>query len=232
MRSATVVLAGMVLAAGLAGCGGPGNHDDGGQFGEESGARCVVTSRTALSIDEVSPLGFTAQEVVDLTSGARGYSLAYAGGASTPLAFELVPSGVYEYVEQAVVDEGGSGGIEPAFTLFCPNLVAVAAELHFATDDGAFAEVLSVEVSAPELASVSVVDPLDALAGAFDPWDHVPAGSDYDEVEAWLDVHIDAAGVHGTISGQGSGIVGDPDEPDSMAYAESFEVASFGDAIE
>jgi hypothetical protein len=215
------------LAAFAIGCTG-GGWNDGGQFGEEGGARCEEASRTQLAADETSPLGFAPQAILDLLVGPRDETLTWASGGSTPLALEVVPDGDYAYVEQEFVSDGS--GAEPA--LGCPNLVVVEGELTFATEDGAFDEHLPVVVQAESAALASLYDPLEQLAGAFDPWDHVPAGSDYDEARAWLEVSFDAAGASGVIEGQGSGVVGDPNDPDSTAYAEGFEVASFGGSAE
>jgi hypothetical protein len=213
-------MAGAVVAVGCIGT----PPSDGGQFGEEGGARCGVVSRTPLAVDEVSPLGFSAQDVLPVVSGPRTETLSWSDGTTTELQLEVAPTGVYEYVEQAVVDDGTGTGSEPALAPWCPNEISIAASTTFATADGAFAEALPDPVLAATADAATLTDSLEQVAGTYDVWDHVPAGNDYDDARSWLDVTFSATGVAGAISGQGSGTDGD------VAWAEAFEVASFGDA--
>lgn len=216
------------LAVVLVGCIGTPPNDD-GQFGEEGGARCDVVSRTPLAVDEVSPLGFTAQEVLDYAAGAHEQTLSWSAiGGSTPLTLTIAQSGAIEYLEQAVVETGNGSNAEPALAPFCPNVLSVGVDIGFVTEDGAFAEQWLGALASDVVDRATFGRQLDELVGTFDPWDHAPVGPAYDEVIAWLDVALTPAGPSGTVQGQGSGTDGDPNDPNGTAWAQSFEVASFG----
>jgi hypothetical protein len=169
--------------------------------------------------------------VLDFAAGEHERELVWSkDGVATPVTVGVVESaGGSEYVTQEVVSDGDDGGIEPALTPFCPNYVSLGVELTVATGDGALAETWTNALAAESADAAHATFPLDdGLAGTFDAWDHVPDSSDYDEVRAWLDLVIDPDGVSGVISGQGSGTMGDPSDPNSAAYAEGFEIARFG----
>lgn len=205
---------------------------DGGQIGEENGAHCEVVDRAPLQRDEVSPLGFSAGEILDLAVGVHEHELIWARGGSTALALTVDDEGVYEYLTQEVVVTGDGGRTTANIEPWCPNLVSAKVTLGLETADGAFAESRELELQAYEAGRSQQYLDLDEVSGTFDPWDHVPAASDYDEVRAWLNVTFEASGARGTIDGQGSGVIGDPNQPDSVAYAEAFDIARFGAAEE
>ena len=210
-----------------AGCLVPDPPDDGGQIGEEVGAHCEVVQRTPLGRDEISPLGFAAGPLLDRDVGTHTLPLVWADGASTELTIEVIEGATIEYLVQEMVSSGG-GGEEPAIEPACPSMVSMAVTLTLQTADGALAESWETELLA-EVAEIShLTRELDEVEGSFDPWQFVPEGSSYDEVRAWLDLAFDAAGPAGAIEGQGSGVIGDPNDPDSAAYAEGFGIATFG----
>lgn len=218
----------LALAGFSIGCVGTTPPNDDGQFGEEAGARCDVVTRTPLALDEVSPLGFTAQSVLDLAEGTHPGTLTWLeAGGSSPLTLTVAQAGAIEYVEQAVVTTGTGSGEEPALSLWCPNLVSVGVDIGFVTDDGVFAEQWLGALTSDVEGQTGFDRTLEDLAGTFDPWDHIPADTDFDEVTAWLEVSFDASGPSGLIHGQGSGTDGDPNDPDSSAYAQNFDIASF-----
>ena len=223
-----------VLAAMAIACGDPGTQPpepplDGGQIGEENGSRCEVVDRQPIGRDEVSPLGFAAGPLIDLAVGTHVGDLAWADDATTGATLTIADRGVVEFLSQEVVSTGDPGTAnlaEPA--LWCPDLLSVGIVLGFETDDGAFAESVEAALLAEVDDRAWLSWSLDAVAGTFDPADHVPPGSDYDEVRAWFDLAVDASGIEVDITGQGSGVIGDPDDPDAAAYAENFDIASFG----
>lgn len=219
------------MAVAMVACTGaePPNEQPGGQFGEEAGAHCVVLTETPLALDEISPLGFSAQELLALAAGASEHELDWVQlGQTTSLSLAVTSLDSASYVEQGVERDEGYGGPEP----WCPNVVKVAVRLELSTEDGALAESAETALTSEGADRVSLTLPLDAVAGSFDPWDHVPAGTDFDEVRAWLELNFDASGLSGRIDGQGSGVVGDPNDPDSVAYAQGFDIATFGDTEE
>src|SRR5688500_13866468 len=105
-----MTLVGITVAGGV---GTTPPNDDGGQFGEEAGAHCEVVGRTPLALDEVSPLGFSAADVLALAEGQHDEVLSWVeAGGSSPLTLTVAQVGDIEYLEQAVVDDGGNGGEE------------------------------------------------------------------------------------------------------------------------
>jgi hypothetical protein len=206
-------------------CTGGTRPGDGGQFGEEAGARCVVVQSTPLQLDEESPLGFTPQAVLAMAEGSHEHELSWlVRDETTGVAVTVTSLGTAAYVEQAVETDEGYGGAEP----YCAPYVAVDIELEINTDDGALAESFTTALSAEAAESAGLIHDLEDPQGSFDPWDHAPEGSDYDEMRAWLSLTFTAEGLSGKIHGQGSGTEGDPNDPDSISYAENLELATFG----
>jgi hypothetical protein len=198
---------------------------DGGQFGEESGSGCKATARAPLADDEVSPLGFAPEVLVELAVPSSGI-LRWVDGAETAL--ELAPErdGPAEYVEYAWVDDGPSGGMEPMLDPWCPNRVELPYRVGFTTDDGAFAETFALRLGADTSEAVQGSIAPRAYDGAFDPWTFAPDGNDFDEVRASLELWWTAEGASGTVSGQGEGVDG------ALAYAQAFDIAVWGPRVE
>lgn len=222
MMRRAVVLVGLLAA----GCDRP-PPGNGGQFGEEEGAQCVVVDRVPLGRDEVSPLGFAAGPLLDVIASEHVDEMLWASGESTALTLSVTEGSLIEHLTREV-DLGEGETIASEIWLDCSDLVSMAVTLALQTEDGAFDESWETTLlaSSADLAYQSL--DLDEVSGSFDAWQHVPDGSDYDEVHAWLDLSFGSAGVSGTISGQGAGVTGDPQDPNSAAYAESFDIASFG----
>jgi hypothetical protein len=220
------------LSAALAldGCSLERPDPGGGQIGEEGTAHCEVVERTPLGRDEVSALGFSAAEVLAFAVGTFEDALVYEGGGSAALAVvitegtEGTEGAGFELQHQELVVTGSGAAIEPA----CPDQVALDVAVTFTTDDGVFAEAWDGALLAMSADQAWLTRDLAGAAGSFDPRDYAPAGSDYDEVRAWLDLTVAPSGLSGSVVGQGSGVIGDPDDPDSTAYAESFDIAGFG----
>lgn len=198
--------------------------DDGGQFGEE-GAACVAVERTALALDEESALGFAPQALLDAAAGEHAATLTWASGGSTPVAIGVEHAGgAVELVDYEYLTADG----EPsAMEMGCADLVEIEVDVTFATEDGAFAEAWAGRITSALEGEAGFAHDLDAVAGTFDPWDHAPAGSDYDEMRAWVSIRFASGVASGAVDGQGSGVVGDPDDPESAAYAENVAIATF-----
>jgi hypothetical protein len=208
-----------------AACTGGTRPGDGGQFGEEASAQCVVVQSTPLQPDEESPLGFAPQALLDQAEGSSEHELSWLVlGETTPVTVTVTSLGAAAYVEQAVEYEDGYGGPEP----YCPHLVEVDIQLELTTGDGALAESFTTVLSAQTADDAGLYLALEDLQGSFDPWDHVREGSDFDEVRAWLSLQFGAEGLSGKVSGQGEGTEGDPNDPDAISYAEMFDIATFG----
>lgn len=198
--------------------------DDGGQIGEESGARCEAVGRTALAVDEESALGFAPQALVDLAVGSTTSTLDWADGTSTPLVEDVVVTGAMELVDYEVIDTGTGDGTQTAMemALWCPDQVEIEVTLSLTTDDGRLAESVATRLQASEVDLVTAWMTLDQPQGTFDAWDFAPAGNDYDDMRAWIDLTWDASGASGVVHGQGEGTDGD------TAFAENVDIGSWG----
>lgn len=211
----------LLLTLPLAGCLREPPGDDGGQFGEESGAGCLGVDRVPLGDDEPSALGFAPRAVLDLAA-EQTVPLAWADGRATDLTLAPDRAGEAAFVDYEWVTWGDGGAAEPALDPYCPDRVEVPFVLGFTTADGAFAEALDVVLgaSSSDVAEGAVAPR--AFDGTFDPWTFVPDGSDYDAVSVWIDLRFAAPGASGTVAGQGERVDGD------TASAEAFDVATFG----
>lgn len=208
-----------LLALPLAGCLRPPAGDDGGQFGEESGAGCVAVDRRPLGDDEASPLGFAPRALLDLAVPAT-VPLDWADGAATDLALDPSRDGGAAFVDYEW--DARAGGPEPA--LGCPDRVEVGFVLGFATADGAFAESLELVLAAETAGVAEGSAAPDAFAGTFDPWAFAPEGADFDAVSAQVAVAFATGGPSGAVVGQGEAVDGE------VASATSFPIATFGEA--
>lgn len=198
--------------------------DDGGQIGEESGARCEAVGSTPLAVDEESSLGFAPQALIDLAVGSTTSPLAWTDGTSTTLHEDVVVTGAMELVDYEVVDTGTGNGTATAMemSLWCPDQVEIEVTLALSSDDGRLAESVETRIRAAEAGQVTAWMSLDQPQGTFDAWDFAPASNDYDDLRAWVDLTWDSAGPAGTVHGQGSGTDGD------VAFAENLDIGSWG----
>jgi hypothetical protein len=194
--------------------------DDGGQFGEESGSECKAVAHTPLADDEVSPLGFSPDELRALVPESS-LPFDWADGGATTLTLTPEAVGPVEYVEYRVV-QTGSGGAEPALTRWCPNQVELGYQLGFHTTDGAFDEVWSLRIVGDTAARARAFVSTENFSGTFDAAAFAPLGNDYEAISVGVDLAWSGLGPSGMVWGQGSGTDGD------VAFAEQFAVGSWG----
>jgi hypothetical protein len=122
-------------------CGCSGEVDDpptpGGQTGEESGAPgCVqpaeVSSQT-LAAGEVSPLGFSAEQLLTAIGTERRQTLTWPDGTSTPVRLGLVPSDADVTFERVLEHD-------PCADIAAGGRLKVPVRFTLATEDGALNE--------------------------------------------------------------------------------------------
>jgi hypothetical protein len=161
------------------GTGGSG-ASEGGIAGPTSGdgALCSET-RSALGLDEPSPPGFTANDVLAFAEGSHEATLEYLPDEQSFVVVEVSPSSestaltvtIERRGTAALVDAevpGGSGpsdgGPSP-----CPDSLEVDVGVKVATADGGFDETLEGKLVAYSTAKAMLTIPLDleALAGSF-----------------------------------------------------------------
>jgi hypothetical protein len=188
----------------------------GGQVGEEP-AVCAVIGRTPLQPGDDTGLGFSVDDALAAASGSWRVPLQWADDRVTEVAIESsFQGGVLELQQRAW--RGGGGG---ELTGACEDVLAVELDLEVATDDAALAGSWTVIAEASEVdavrLSVGVGDVLDLTP-------YTPEGA-WDEVHAWLDLDLSAAGQPtGAITGQSSRAEADTD----TVVARGFDVATIG----
>jgi hypothetical protein len=214
---------GLFIAFGFLGGCMVGSDDHGGQQGEEA-ARCDAIATTVLAAGEDSVLGFGGDEMLAVADGTHTSTLTWAKGGTTGVTIEVSNAANARFEDMEWVDEGGTG-VEPA--LGCPDVVAMDATLAFRTDDGAFDESWDLTLTAPLADAVDFFVDLDlgALNGTYTVTEVDP--SQYDAVGAFLQGEFTSSGVSGSVDGQAEGHEGDPDDPDSVVFAENFDIGSF-----
>ncbi|WP_437626938.1 hypothetical protein [Sorangium sp. So ce1151] len=217
-----------VTGVGLFGCvdgqgGPPQSGQIGGVHGSEGG--CDEEAED-IGADVVSPLGFSANEVIAALSGERSAPLTWAKGGSTTAAVSLGELVSARFVRSQPAKEGWPEGSGPALLVDCADHLQIDAPLAFATEDGAFDESFTVTLRATQVDDARYyhdID-LDALQGSYEVTEVDPA--EFREVLVYLSGTLSSSAAHGTIKGNaethpiGSG-------PDGVVGLEFFNVAEF-----
>lgn len=191
--------------------------------GNDEGVHCEDTPRD-IAMDEVTPIGRTAEDVIAQVPVEEATTLGYADGATTPLTLGFAPAGTARFVDsEAVYPEGGE---VPAIAVICDDRIEADGVFTFATEDGAFAESFDAPVAATESAiTLNVELDLDGLSGTFRIEPFVQA-EDYDELRAWIDVRFAEGASSGSVAGQASGEE-ECDGDDCAAWAEQVPVGTW-----
>lgn len=216
---ASLVLIGCVDDAGS----GPQSGQIGGVYGE--GGICD-DQKEPVGVTDVTPLGFSASDVISSISGERTAPLTWAKGGSTTATVLVGTPTAARFVESTRKEGSPSGGPEPGFAVECSDRLEIDVPLSFSTADGAFAETLEVTLRAERVDAASFYHELDlsALEGSYQVTEVDPSA--YKQVRVYLSGTIDSSAVTGEISGtaesypSGSG-------PDATVSASLFEVAAF-----
>lgn len=194
----------------------------------DEGAHCEDTPST-LAVDEVSPIGFAAADVLVFADGTHETSFDWAHHDPSALTLDLAADPEttrFVYSEAVYPDDGAEHTL---MAVECPDRVEVDAVMGFTTADGRFAETWALTLIATEATAVGFdheID-LDTVTGTWDILEDVTAEG-YDELSAWARGTFDAAGTRGGVDGQASG--GDPcEEGDTCsAWSEVVEVGTWG----
>ena len=183
---------------------------------------CVETP-TSLTADEVSPGGFSANDLLTLAAGARSDTLAWSDGTTTPLALSVTSDGEGAQWIDSVADYTG---VSIDIGILCTPRLEVPATVSFVTDNGAFDEAFDTALVGTDAASAGfTIDLVDAsLAGTFDPTDWPT--TEYDTLDMALSGTFDASGDTGVIAG--STILDEGCDSDvCSASSESLDVATW-----
>jgi hypothetical protein len=197
----------------------PGN---GGQFGEETDSGCQVLEELAIGLDDITDLGFSAQDMLDVADGDHSADLTWADGAAAALSLGVSGATNPRVLDYEYVSDGS--GAEPAMD--CTDGVAVDLTLAVVTDDGLLDEsfaVTLVQWEGEQFPTLNV--DLDDLSGTLDAWDF--ATESFDEVWADLSIAFETTGVSGEIKGYGETAWEGDDGDDGVVSMSMFEIASF-----
>ncbi|MCP4807611.1 MAG: hypothetical protein GY913_10205 [Proteobacteria bacterium] len=183
---------------------------------------------TDVALDDETPLGFTAQALVDraLTPSPFAETLAWESGSETGLTLTLGPAGTARFVESTAVypEDGG-----PAIGVECFDRIELDVPMSFVTEDGRLDETWQVTLVALDAGSVTLqlpIEPLE-LTGSYDVTDDITE-PDYDEVSMSLRAAFTSAGTAGELSCQASGEDDCEDGETCSAWSSQFDVGSWG----
>jgi hypothetical protein len=193
----------------------------GGQVGEET-IMCAAVNEQSLSLDETTPLGFTAQDVLDVVGGEHAEPLLWADDVQTTVTLGVnYAGGSLRFLERDWIDDSG---IEIARS-GCEDIIEIETGVALTTDDGELAESWTLRVEAETADQIVFYEPLEQLAGTLDIERFAP-DKPYDFARAFLDMTVTAAGLDGSISGQIEGSDGE------VAWAENYTIATIGTSDE
>ncbi|WP_437840378.1 hypothetical protein [Sorangium sp. So ce1153] len=222
-----------VTGVGLLGCvDGEGGPPQGGQIGGVHGAEGGCDEEAEdIGADVVSPLGFSANEVISALSGERSAPLTWAKGGSTTATVSLGALVSARFVRSQPSEGGGPEGsgpgiAEPALGVDCADHLQIDVPLAFATEDGAFDESFAVTLRARQVDAGTYYHNIDleALQGSYEVTEVDPA--EFRKVTVSLSGTLSSSAAHGTISGMaeshpvGSG-------PEGSVSGTPFNVADF-----
>ncbi len=205
----------LVLPAVLVACTGGGGDDPTddrtGKIGLDEYPYCEATE-TEVSLDELTALGFAAQDVVALADGEHQVTLTWADDTTTPMTLTATLDGRALFVDEEAVypEEGG-----PDIGVVCDDHVAIEGTLELVTEDGQLAELVDVTFRSNDGLRADVwaeLDPED-LGGTL-VFDDFHEETDYDDRGMNVNASFDASGtsgeVGGTVSGTGDCADGEP----------------------
>ena len=109
-----------------------------GDQADEEIAACEVFMVTPLAVEEVSPLGFSAKEMLGFVEGEHFQGLRYADGEEADAAIRFQFDGGASYQEREWISAHGDGAELPADG--CGDVVELEMTVTISTTDGALDE--------------------------------------------------------------------------------------------
>lgn len=181
----------------LVGC--PGQKED------LNGPSCEETA-TVVALDEVTALGFAAQELLTLAAGTHDETLTWARDESTtPLVVAVThDQGEVRFVDSEPVEP--EGGEQLDIAVICDDRVEIDVRMGLTTSDAALAEAFDAILVGYQADRAEVFQELDPddLSGSYDIDVDNPE-SDYDTLSMHLRAAFDASGTSGEVMGQVTG---------------------------
>lgn len=190
--------------------------------GSEANFDSCDETRTTLTRDEVSSLGFSAGQLLDSMSNALEVPFLWTSGSQTTLHLQVAYSdGIINFVD-AEPKPSEEGTYTDGAAAICDDYVEVGVTLSFKTDDGAFDESFDLKLQSFDgLSATFGVDLLpDSLNGSYELTIENP--EQYDEVTAYLNGSISGTSSAGKLYEQGSKVDGE------TASATAYDAATWG----
>ena len=217
-----------ICALVMSGCGFTNDPSTGGQTGEET-IGCLPQSKQTLTIEEVSVLGFSAQDVVTRDATTSSQTLTWDDDTTTELTVGLEELGSYEFVDYEWIDDSDAMQVGNLAEPDCPDRVEVAVEVTLSTADGKLAETFEQRLRARSENDAELWWGFDAkeLSGSFD---FSAYANDLEKVQPSIEMRFTDS-----IAGSFSAVIEDEssdNSPDGAVSATSFEFATWGIASE
>jgi hypothetical protein len=184
-------------------------------------AECATTDSIPLELDETSPAGFSARDVLAFSEGDFSGTMVWEGQTESPLAFSVARTGGSVTYSS---DLSGRSMSVPG----CPGTIRIAVDIELSTEDRRLAEAWPEELSASPPSSATSTRGLTEIAGTLDPEANVADSDRYEAIPCELSSIFAPAGVSGSIIGLGARRYGDADDRDSMVTYELVLVGNFG----
>jgi len=188
---------------------------------------------TQLSVEQDSPLGFSARTINTLTSGDHDSNLTWTNNEITSLRLRVTyADGDIRYIDRAISGGGGEEATDTASEEeLCPDTLEIDVTLSFETGDDAFDETWETPLVATTADSATFAytfDPLD-LNGSYDVTSDMTS-TDYDQLDGDARGTFDITGATGTLTGQASGEEECDEGEECSAWAENFDIATWAPA--
>jgi hypothetical protein len=204
--------------AALGGCSG------GQTGGENLDWGCLPVETTDVALDEATPLGFSAADVLAYAAGERALALQYEGDDTTTVSLTVEVDGETAIFEEREWSAGDNGTLE-APAQECGDALLIPVTIHFASADGRFDEQWSVLVQAEAAGRAQThvrLEPED-LDGDLDVTAF--ATEDFDTHALSVELVFEPTGVHGVVTGYGDTYEGDGMD-DAVSHTQ-FPIATF-----
>jgi len=205
----------LALVAGA--CG----NESGGQTGAESG-ECTVVESVPIPVDEMSPLGFRAEDTLAFSEGEFADTMRWSDGSASPLTMTVARAS--EFATYLRSENSGSTDMG------CSGVLTVAVRIEASTEDGRLREVWLGDLTSSSYPTDfgDFMLQLTDVTGTLDLESFVAEPSRYDVLRWYVDLQFATDAVRGAIYGLGEGVEGDPGDPMSAVFQESILVGEFG----
>ena len=194
----------------------------GGQVGEEQ-VVCEPIRREPLTLDQVSPLGFTGQDLLDAAGGRVDADVIWADNTATTMTIDVAYAGALEFQDREWQGDGSLAEIGPGD---CDDVLQIGLRVDVSTADGALAESWEVNALADTADAIVFSRDLDAVQGSLSIEQFAP-DTDWDSVRGWIDLTVGVEPPSGRIDGQAQS-----EQDGGTASAEFFEIATIGEPEE